>query len=117
MDGLIPSPSISKRHHYIEIGEITGGFGSVTAEVKNTGAGEASNVAWSITLKGGLILLGRETNGTITKIQPGFSPQIQTGFLLGIGTITITVTADDSGKNRISVPSWTIRHHKKIILC
>jgi hypothetical protein len=41
-----------------------------------------------------VILLGKETNGTINKIQPGFSPQIQTGFLFGIGQITITVKAD-----------------------
>jgi len=83
---------------HIEIGEITGGFGSVTAEVKNTGAGEASNVPWSISLKDGLVLLGRETTGTLTKIQPGFSPQIKTGFLLGIGKVTITVTADEVEK-------------------
>jgi hypothetical protein len=82
----------------IEIGEITGGFGSVTAEVKNTGAGEADDVAWSISLDGGLVLLGRETTGTLTKIQPGFSPQIKTGFLLGIGMVTITVTADVAEK-------------------
>ena len=82
----------------IEIGEITGGFGSVTAEVKNTGAGEASDVAWSISLDGGFVLLGRETTGTLTKIQPGFSPQIKTGFLLGIGALTITVTADEVEK-------------------
>jgi hypothetical protein len=83
---------------HIEIDAITGGFGSVTAEVKNTGAGDATNVPWSISLKGGLVLLGRETTGTLTKILPGFSPQIKTGFLLGIGALTITVTADEVEK-------------------
>jgi hypothetical protein len=83
---------------HIEIGEITGGLGSVTTKVKNTGAGETSDVPWSILLDGGLVLLGRKTTGTLTKIQPGFSPQIKTGFLLGIGKVTITVTADDVEK-------------------
>jgi len=83
----------------VEIDEITGGFGRVTAGVKNTGAGEASNVSWSMTLEGGLVFLGRETTGTITKIQPGLSTQIQTRFLLGIGKITITVTADVAEKS------------------
>jgi hypothetical protein len=95
------SPSINvhiESSPVIEIGAITGGFGSVTAEVKNTGAGEASNVTWSINLEGGLVLLGRETTGMITKIQPGFSPQIQTGFLLGIGKVTITVTVGSAEK-------------------
>ena len=82
----------------IEIGEITTGFGSVTAEVKNIGASKATNVSWSIALKGGLILLGRHTNDTITEIQPGFSTPIQTGFLLGIGRITITITAEITEK-------------------
>jgi hypothetical protein len=83
---------------HVEIGEITGGFGSVTAKVKNTGAGEASNVPWSISLTGGLVLSRRETTGTLTKIQPGFYPQIKTGFLFGIGKVTITVTADVAEK-------------------
>ncbi len=81
----------------IEIGEITGGFG-IIAKVTNTGAGEAVNVNWSISLEGGLVLLGRQTTGKILKIQPGFSPQIQTGFLLGLGKVTIMVTADAAEK-------------------
>jgi hypothetical protein len=82
---------------HLEIGDITGGFG-VSAKVKNNGSGEASDVGWSINLKGGLVILGRETTGTITKIQPGFSPQIQSGFILGFGRCTITVTADSAEK-------------------
>jgi len=79
---------------HIEIGEFTSGFGSVTVQIKNTGAGDAVNVAWSISLQGGLVLLGRQTTGTILKILPGFSPEIQTRFLFGLGMVTINVTAD-----------------------
>ena len=82
---------------HLEIGEVTGGFG-VTATVVNTGVIEASNVDWSITLEDGFVLFGRITTGTLAKVQPGFSPQIRTGFLLGIGKILITVTADTAEK-------------------
>ena len=81
----------------IEIGDITGGIG-ITAKVNNTGAGVATNVNWSITLVGGLVLLGRQTTGTLNVIQPGFSPQIKTGFVFGIGKLSIKVTADTAEK-------------------
>jgi hypothetical protein len=82
----------------IEIGEITGGFGKITAHVNNTGAGDAMNVNWSISLQGGIVLLGRQTTGTILKIIPGFSPEIQTGFLFGVGKVAIKVAADTAEK-------------------
>lgn len=81
----------------IEIGAITGGFG-LTAEVKNVGAGVATDVNWSISLKGGLVLLGRETTGSFSKIMPGFSPKVASGFVLGIGTVSIRITASDAEK-------------------
>lgn len=81
----------------LEIGEVTGGFG-VTAKVRNSGAVSASNVTWSITLEGGVVLFGRVTTGTLLLVQPGGSLQIRTGFLLGVGRITITVAAADAQK-------------------
>src|SRR5512135_2676912 len=48
----------------IEIGNITAGFGSVSAPIKNVGAGDATNVEWSITVEGKLVLLGKSTSGT-----------------------------------------------------
>ena len=82
----------------IEIGEITGGFGSITAKIKNVGGAEAVDVAWSISLDGGLVLLGRESTGTFVKIVPGFSPTAKTKFVFGFGTINILVTAGDVEK-------------------
>jgi hypothetical protein len=81
----------------IEIGNITGGFG-VTVPIKNVGAGDASAVNWSITLDGGLILLGRQTTGSFAKIMPGFAPKAKSGFVIGIGTVTIVVSATDVQK-------------------
>jgi hypothetical protein len=82
----------------IEIGAITGGFGGITAEIKNVGAGDATDVAWSITLEGGFVLLGRETTGTYTKIMPGFAPKAKTSFVFGFGSVDILITAGDVEK-------------------
>jgi hypothetical protein len=81
----------------IVIGTISGGLG-VAAEIKNIGAGTATDVNWSISLEGGFVLLGRHTTGTFAKIAPGFSPKATTGFVLGFGTVTIHVTAGDAEK-------------------
>ena len=81
----------------IEIGAITGGFG-VTAEIKNVGAGTATNVNWSISLESGLVLLGRQTTGTFAKIMPSFGPKATTNFVFGVGTVTIHVTASNAEK-------------------
>jgi hypothetical protein len=81
----------------IEIGAITGGFGA-SAEIKNVGAGDASDVSWSISLNGGLVLLGRETTGTFSNIIPGFAPKVTTDFVLGFGKVTIVVSAADVEK-------------------
>jgi hypothetical protein len=82
----------------IEIGEISSSFGSITAEIKNVGGGEASDVSWSITLDGGLVLLGRQTTGTFTKILPGLAPKAKTGFVLGFGSVDIIITAGRAEK-------------------
>lgn len=76
----------------LEIESIAGGFG-VSAAIKNTGDADATNVAWTITLEGGLILLGAEKSGTVDSIAVGASETIKSGLILGIGKTTITVTA------------------------
>ena len=49
-------------------------------------------------MSGGLVLLGQETTGTLDKIMPEFSPNIQSGLIFGIGNIQITITAADKEK-------------------
>jgi len=84
----------------IGIGEITGGLLKVNAVIQNTGTGDAADVDWSITLTGGLIILGKETTGTIASLPAGGEETITTGMILGLGTTTITVTADTATKNQ-----------------
>lgn len=82
----------------IEIGEIAAGVGSVTAEIKNTGAGAATNVNWSIAIQGNLILLGRFSSGSFDKVMPGFAPKAKTGFVFGVGAVDILVTVGELEK-------------------
>jgi outer membrane protein assembly factor BamB/PKD repeat protein len=74
------------------VANITGGFG-VNAVLKNVGEADATNVTWSITLKGGFIFLGNATTASITHIQAGSNASIKSSLIIGIGKSTITVTA------------------------
>jgi hypothetical protein len=82
----------------LEIGTITGGFG-VKASVKNTGAGDATNVNWNITLDGKLVFLGKSSSGIIPTMTPAGEEAIKASFILGFGKTNIVVTAIcDEGK-------------------
>ena len=74
----------------ITIESVKGGFG-VTATIKNVGAVEGKNVLWSFSLSG-LVFIGKEKSGTID-IAAGEEQTIKTGFILGIGPVTVTVNA------------------------
>jgi len=84
----------------IEIGEITGGLLKVNAVIKNTGTGDAANVNWSIALTGGIIILGKQTTGSITALPAGGNETITSKLILGLGATTITVTAGSATKTQ-----------------
>jgi hypothetical protein len=46
----------------------------------------------------GLVLLGKQTTGSLTEIPSGSSAEIQSTFVFGIGRISIMVTAQDAEK-------------------
>ncbi len=77
----------------LEIGNITGGLFKVTAEIKN-GGGDAIGIDWSITLDGGLILLGKETSGRISNLHGGEEKIIRSSLILGFGNTVITVSVE-----------------------
>jgi len=83
----------------IEIGDITGGLFKVNAVIKNTGDAVATNVQWSIKLTGGLIILGKESTGTIPTIEAGATADISSKLILGFGKTVLTVTADTATKS------------------
>jgi hypothetical protein len=79
----------------VNVVDISGGFG-VSATVENTGTADAENVPWSITIEGGLMLIGAETIGEIPTLAVDSSEDITTGLILGFGQVDITVTAGES---------------------
>jgi hypothetical protein len=82
----------------LEIGTVTGGFG-LKASVKNTGAGAATNVDWTITLDGKLVFLGKSSTGTIATLAAAGEEPIKAKFILGIGNTNIKISATcDEGK-------------------
>jgi hypothetical protein len=84
----------------LEIGEVTGGGklfsgGVVSAEVKNVGDGNATEVNWNISVNGGLLgLINVTDSGTIAKLDAHSMETVQTSTpIYGFGRINITVTA------------------------
>ncbi len=84
----------------IEIGNITGGLFKVNAVIKNTGGATATDVQWSIKLTGGLIILGKESTGTIPTIAAGATADISSKLIIGFGKTVMTVTADTATKSQ-----------------
>jgi hypothetical protein len=78
----------------LDIDIITGGLYNVDTIIKNTGDAEAINVQWSITLDGGLILLGKETTGDIEYMNPGEVIPVNSKFIFGFGMTSVIVTAE-----------------------
>jgi len=73
--------------------EISGGFG-VGVDLTNILDEDLTNVSWSIVLEGGLIILGKNSSGTVD-IPAGETVTIKSKLILGFGKPTITVTIDD----------------------
>jgi hypothetical protein len=80
----------------IEITAIKGGSG-VTATVANTGGLDATNVSWTISLSGGILIKGKTLSGTIPTLAAGADTTV-TSKVIGFGKVTITATAGDAEK-------------------
>jgi len=78
----------------IKIGDILGGFFKISAVIKNIGSADATRVNWSITLDGGVILLGKETSGSISSIPAKDEVTVSSSLILGFGKTVVTVMAE-----------------------
>ena len=99
----------------------TGGLGRIDAEIKNIGDVNASDVEYSITIDGGLIIFPRGDSGNLGNLAPDES-KIITLYIRGIGLgvitpmpkITLTVTCAEGSSEEKSVEAKIIFFFIKI---
>jgi hypothetical protein len=70
--------------------EMKGGFG-VTATIENTGGTELTDIQWTMTLSGGLILLGKTKSGTVSSLDLNATETFKNTPIFGLGKTTIKV--------------------------
>ncbi len=75
---------------------ISSGFGiGVSANIKNIGEANATDVEWTIKVTGGILkLIDKTFSGTILTLGIGDEEAIKSGMILGLGKIAITVSAE-----------------------
>ena len=78
----------------VDIIDINGGLFRVSSTIRNPGVEAAEDVSWTITLDGGLILLGKETTGTGLSIPAGGEETVNSKLILGFGKTRVIVTAE-----------------------
>ncbi len=83
-----------------EIEKPTGGFLKIKSKVTNVGGIDANKINWSITLTGGLVLLGKETTGSILNLQPNTNRTITSSPIVGFGKTVVTV--------HVSIPDYAV---------
>jgi Carboxypeptidase regulatory-like domain len=73
--------------------------------IKNVGNTTAFNVSWSITINGGIILIGKSSSGVLLgSLEPGQEVMVRSSkFLLGFGYIEITFAAWADNAPMVSV--------------
>jgi len=96
----------------LEIADIRGGFGGVTADVENTGSVTAENFFITISVKGGLlnnIDILQECGGcgdcetTIAVGEIKSESTLEVGSIMGFGPIDIVVTAEANNADLVSI--------------
>jgi hypothetical protein len=70
----------------------------ITATVKNTGTTTLTNLSCTITLTGGVILVGRTHTEPIASLAPAASQKVK-DFVLGFGKVSIVATAGSASAN------------------
>jgi hypothetical protein len=84
----------------LSLGTISGGLLKASVNLRNYGLAEADAISWTITLDGGVILLGKETTGVIPTIEASGVTTINSGLVFGFGPTRVIVTVEfDEGSD------------------
>ena len=97
--------------------EFHGGFFKYYVSIKNTGNITAFNVSWDTEIIGPLVLFGKQSSGTLPKpLRAGEETQVPSRFLLGFGSIMITMAiwADNAPYTSKSTPGKLLLFFIKI---
>ncbi len=78
----------------LELGVIQGGALRAESVLRNRGAVDAVDIAYTVTLEGGFILLGKETTGTIPTLAPGESAVVSSGPIFGFGKTRVLIEVE-----------------------
>ncbi len=92
----------------LQIGNITGGVLKIKTAIQNTGTLPVNNITWKISLINGVLLLGRETNGSIATLNPGAEQTITSKLILGFGKTVVQVTVSAPGTGAFKEQNATI---------
>ncbi|DAC72272.1 MAG TPA: hypothetical protein DSN98_05980 [Thermoplasmata archaeon] len=76
---------------------IKGGLG-ISIVLKNTGNEDLIHIPWSVTLDGGLIIIGKTNSGILAQLKEGEQKTIQIK-ILGFGSPIISIRVQDTLKN------------------
>jgi hypothetical protein len=71
---------------------VTGGFG-ISADIRNNGNENDTNVHWSISFDGKFVILDGYKEGIIPVLLADESKRVKSGFIFGFGDSTITIYA------------------------
>ena len=108
-DGVVSDTTIKQDYMTVyahqaslELGTIAGGFFKIKAELINTGDVEVTDINWTISVDGHLVLLGKNFTDMISSLAVNDSILLINKPVCGLGRITITVTAEAPGVSPVS---------------
>jgi len=86
----------------LKIQNVLGGLFGINAIIQNSGNTSLTNIAWNISVSGGLLgMVNRTRSGTIQELRAGGSRIIRLIPVIGLGKIEVVVKATMPGMNTI----------------
>jgi hypothetical protein len=94
--------TITEHKPVLTIGDVNGGLFALTSVINNIGEGVATNIVWTMTIDGNLLLSGQSASGTVTSLDVNSTTTIENSPVLGFGNVIITIKAKADGFSEIT---------------